>query len=321
MSQFEFAILGAGAIGTILGAHLAEAGHSVALIARERRASQIERDGLRICGLREISTRAAIVVPPAQLRSAGVLIVAMKALRTADALSALSHSDIGVSFSIQNGVMKDELLATAFGPTRVLGAVADTSGEMLGDGEVLFTRNVNTVVGELGGGPSERATRVAKLIDSSGIRARAADNIQNLEWSKFTAWVGLMCLSVTTRASTWKYLGDPDSALILVRLVREVGLVTAALGIELTDQSTLPVASLCRQSEAQAVEIILEIAEEFRLKTPQHRMSTLQDLDAGRPLELDETLSYALHTANRLRVPVPLLETFTPLGQAIGRIR
>ncbi len=51
----EFAILGAGAIGSILGAHLAHAGHSVVMLVREQRAQQIRSDGLRIKGLVELT--------------------------------------------------------------------------------------------------------------------------------------------------------------------------------------------------------------------------------------------------------------------------
>ena len=56
MQRFEFAILGAGAMGSILGAHLARAGHSVALLARGRRAEQVRSEGLRISGLTQFST-------------------------------------------------------------------------------------------------------------------------------------------------------------------------------------------------------------------------------------------------------------------------
>jgi len=59
-------------------------------------------------------------------------------------------------------------------------------------------------------------------------------------------WVGLFTLSVITRSQTWRYMVDPDSALVLVRMTREMGRLAAALGIELTDHANLPAASLCR---------------------------------------------------------------------------
>jgi len=56
MPEFDFAILGAGAIGSIIGAHLARAGHSVAMLARGARGAHLEQHGLTIRGLAELST-------------------------------------------------------------------------------------------------------------------------------------------------------------------------------------------------------------------------------------------------------------------------
>src|ERR1700758_2617159 len=194
MPEFDFAILGAGAIGSILGAHLARAGHSVAMLARGARAAYLEERGLTIRGLTEFAAPVRTLRDPQTLHSAGVLIVAIKTPGTAAALETLRAAQFEVTLSIQNGPLKNELLRAAFGAERVLGALADTSGELLAGGEVLFTRNVNIYVGELAGGDSARAQRLAQLLDSSGVRAAATGQIQTLEWSKFCGWVGLMSL-------------------------------------------------------------------------------------------------------------------------------
>ena len=110
---------------------------------------------------------------PALLHSADTLIVATKTPGTMQALAALRHADFGVTLSIQNGPLKNEILTEVFGAARVLGALADTSGELLSDGAVLFTRNVNILVGELGGGESPRAQRLARALDTAGVRAAA----------------------------------------------------------------------------------------------------------------------------------------------------
>jgi 2-dehydropantoate 2-reductase len=320
MPDFDFAILGAGAMGSIVGGHLARAGHSVAMLARGERAQQLERHGLTIKGLVAFTTPIALR-EPAALKSAGALIVAMKTPATAEALAALRHADFGVTLSIQNGPLKNELLAQAFGKERVLGALADTSGELLADGTVLFTRNVNILVGELSGGDSPRAQRLARTLETSGVHAAATPEILTLEWSKFCAWAGLMALSVTTRALTWKYLLDPDCALVLARLVREMGVLARTLGIGLSDRSILPVASICAGPEAQAVAAILKAGREFRANAPGHRMSSLQDLEAGRPLEVNETLGYASAKARELALTLPLLEGFALLIAGLDRAR
>src|SRR5438105_3092050 len=231
MADFEFAILGAGAMGSIIGAHLARAGHAVAMLARGERARQLEGRGLAIRGLAEFSTPVRTLRDPAALESAATLIVATKTPGTAQALEPLRRAELGVALSVQNGPLKNEILVQAFGRERVLGALAGTSGELLADGTVLFTRNVNIMIGELGGGDSERAQALARTIDQSGVRAAATAEIVSLEWSKFCGWVGLTSLSVTTRALTWKLLTDPDSALILARLVREMGEDQRRVGI------------------------------------------------------------------------------------------
>ena len=321
MAQFEFAVLGAGAMGSIVGAHLTRAGHSVAMLARAARATQLEEHGITIRGLAEFTTAVRTVREPALLHSADTLIVATKTPGTMQALTALRHADFGVTLSIQNGPLKNEILTEVFGAARVLGALADTSGELLSDGAVLFTRNVNILVGELGGGESARAQRLARALDTAGVRAAATPEIVTLEWSKFCCWVGLMALAVSTRALTWKYLSDPDSALLLVRLVREMGRLAQALGIGLSDRAILPTATLCAVNEDEAVSIILRAGAQYRLSAPEHRMSALQDVQAGRPLEVNETLGYALEKARALKLELPLLECFTRLIAAIDRVR
>ena len=182
MREFDFAILGAGAIGSILGAHLARAGHRVVMLARGSRATYLEQHGLAIRGLAEFTTAVHTLRDPRALASAGALIVATKTPGTAAALEPLRAAQFDVTLSIQNGPLKNELLAAAFGAERVLGALADTSGELTPSGEVLFTRNVGLYLGELAGGDSARAQHLARTLDAAGVRAAATPEIQTLEW-------------------------------------------------------------------------------------------------------------------------------------------
>ncbi len=320
MPEFEFAVLGAGAMGSIVGGHLARAGHSVAMLARGTRAAQLQRQGITIRGLAEFNTPVA-VCDAAGFAGAGTLIVATKTPGTAQSLAALRQARFDLALSIQNGPLKNEILAAAFGAERVLGALADTSGELQADGAVLFTRNVNIFVGELGGGDSARARRLATALEESGVHAAATPEILTLEWSKFCAWVGLMALSVTTRAVTWKFLLDPDSALLLARLVREMGLLARALGISVSDRAILPAASICAGSEREAVAIVTAAGAHYRTSAPAHRMSALQDIEAGRPLEVNETLGYACERARELQLELPLLDSFRRLIAATDRAR
>lgn len=321
MTRTEFAILGPGALGSILAAHLAAAGHPVVVLARGERARTIEEHGLQIRGLAQISAPVQTITDPSELRAADVLIVATKTPGTEAALQRLRHVEVGVAFSVQNGVVKDELLAQTFGANRVLGALADTSGELLASGEVLFTRNVNLPLGELTDGEG-RAKPIAKMIDAAGIRCCAVPDIVAREWSKFTAWVSLMSLAVLTRSPTWRYLSDADCALVLVRITREVARLAAAHGVTLRQEGILfPLRTVLQASEVEAVRAVQATGERLRADAPDHRMSSLQDLQAGRPLEVEETLGHAARKALQLHLSLPLLQSTYHLVAAIDRMR
>jgi 2-dehydropantoate 2-reductase len=305
----RFAIVGAGALGTILGAHLSRAGHEVAMIARGERVRVLQRMGLVLTGLSDIKARSIVIDDPRKLRETGTLIIATKAIETAKALQALSHLKIDNAFSVQNGVLKNELLAAVFGYSRVIGAMADFSGELLGTGEVKFTRNVCLHLGEEKGGMSERVESLATTIDTAGVRCTAASNIRTREWSKFSGWIAQFPLAVLTRQITWKFLMDERSALVIVAIVREAARLATAMKIELVDMPPLPVPSIVHGSDAQAVEIVRGIGQKFLDNSPDHRMSAQQDVLRGSRLEYEETLGYALRKAQELGVPMPTLET------------
>jgi 2-dehydropantoate 2-reductase len=304
----KFAILGAGALGTILGAHLSRAGHEVVMLARGERARILQRQGLVLNGLSDIKARPVVIDDPRKLLETGTLIIATKAIDSAKNLDTLRHLNLDNAFSVQNGVLKNELLSGVFGFSRVLGAMADFSGELLANGEVKFTRNVCLHLGEEKGGMSTRAQELATIIDSAGVRCVAASNIRTREWSKFTGWIAQFPLAVLTRQITWKFLMDEQSATVIVRIVREAAALAAAMRIELTDMPPLPVPSIVHATDAQAVEIIRGIGQKFLDTSPEHRMSAQQDVLRGSRLEYQETLGYALQKARELNVPMPTLD-------------
>jgi 2-dehydropantoate 2-reductase len=304
----KFAILGAGALGTILGAHLSRAGHEVVMLARGERARVLQRQGLVLNGLSDIKARPVVIDDPRKLLETTTLIIATKAIDSAKSLDTLRHLKLENAFSVQNGVLKNELLSTVFGFSRVLGAMADFSGELLASGEVKFTRNVCLHLGEEKGGMSPRAQELAALIDGAGVRCVAASNIRTREWSKFSGWIAQFPLAVLTRQITWKFLMDEQSATVIMRIVREAAALAAAMRIELTDMPPLPVPSIVHATDAQAVEIIRGIGQKFLDTSPEHRMSAQQDVLRGSRLEHQETLGYALQKARELNVPMPTLD-------------
>jgi 2-dehydropantoate 2-reductase len=76
-----------------------------------------------------------------------------------------------------------------------------------------------------------------------------------------------------------------------------------------------PIATMCRGTEVAAADIVRGYGREFRANAPTHRLSTLQDLEAGRALELDETFGFAIRKAAELDLELPLLESFYAIAR------
>ena len=302
----RFVIVGAGALGSILGAHLTRAGHDVTLYARARRAAQVAA-GLRLTGLVELEATCRVVCDARALEAADTLVLATKAIDTAQTLAAFRDLRVETAFSVQNGVLKNELLAAAFGRERVLGCVADFSGELLADGAVRFTRNVCVHLGDLTATSSDRAQRLASVLESAGIRAAVAADIVSLEWSKFTGWIAQLPLAVLTRRLTAEFLADADAASVIVELAREAKALADASGIALVDAAPLPVVSIAQASDDDARALVVKVGERYRATAPEHRMSAQQDALRGSPLELEETLGFAVARGQALGVRMPAL--------------
>ncbi|HEV8549104.1 MAG TPA: ketopantoate reductase C-terminal domain-containing protein, partial [Polyangiaceae bacterium] len=91
------------------------------------------------------------------------------------------------------------------------------------------------------------------------------------------------------------------------KLARETKALADAAGIAIEDAPPLPVASMAAASDAEAARLVEAIGRRYRDTAPEHRMSAQQDALRGRPLELEETLGFALQRAAELGVPMPAL--------------
>lgn len=302
-------IVGAGALGSIIAALLCRAGHDVTLLARGRRAEQAARDGLILRGSVDCEARCPVLTHPAELVTTDTLVLATKAVDTARTLGTLRHVELSTAFSVQNGVVKARLLAEAFGDERVLGCVADFSGELGDDGVVKFTRNVCLHLGERHGPDRGRARELSALFEAAGLRSAVAPDVVTLEWSKFAGWIAQLPLAVLTRRFTGDFLTDPNAAQVIVQAAREAKALADAEGLTLEDAAPLPVASIARATNDEGVKLVQAVGRRYRETAPEHRMSAQQDALRGSPLELEETLGFALERARELGVSVPTLIT------------
>lgn len=317
-------ILGAGALGILLSAHLVRAGHRVQLVARGARGAALAADGLNVKGLVEFTARCEIVTDPATPIAPDLFINTVKTQDSVPALASLTRLEPATVFSVQNGVVKEAELIARFGASRVIGAMADFSGEVMDDGAVLFTRNIFLHLGNLqsaasdGVSPAEVAS-IVTAIHASGINARVAPDIESVIWSKYTGWLALFLMSVLTRRYTGAYLQDSGVALVVARLVREAAQLPAALKVTLQDISPMPVLSLSTDSEAAAQARVQEVGARMFAQAPLHRLSALQDLLRGKRLEVEETVGHACREAAARGLAVPTLDTCYRIAAGINR--
>ena len=302
-------ILGAGALGSILAAYLARAGERVTLVARGARADILERDGVSITGLETFSARVAIVRSIREVPEADLVVLATKTYDTASVLEGAAFTRSPVAFSIQNGLQKDDDLARLFSRAQVLGAAANFSGEVLADGRALFSVHDSIPIGELDGSDSQRVRDIARMFQSAGIKVQASTDIRSIEWTKLAVYASVMAPSVLCRAPTWKYASDPDTAIVMARIVKEIGEMAGREGAELRDEGMLPVGTIYRSSLQDAAKAVQTVGERFRVRAPDHKVSALQDLERGRRLEHEATLGFVVRQAAVLALDIPVVET------------
>jgi 2-dehydropantoate 2-reductase len=301
-------ILGAGALGTVLGAHLARAGEDVTLIARGHRAAFLQEHGATITGLVDFTIPVRVVTDPQQVHNADVLMVTVKTYDMVSALHSVKHLEIGSVFSIQNGVLKDEQLAQTFGWEKVLGAMAFTGAEVLPTGTVRFTLNQGMYLGELPVGTSARVQTLGDTLERVGIVAHVTPSIQALEWSKYVSWACSMAPAVLTRLETYKLFQDAQIASIVAAILQEMTQLATARAIVLADLPFFPTQTLSALSVDAMVTQLRQIGDRWASLMPHNKMSILQDVERGKRLEVEETLGYAVQQGAALGIPMPTMD-------------
>jgi 2-dehydropantoate 2-reductase len=223
----KIVILGAGALGSLIGAHLARAGEEVTLIARGERAKLLREHGITVTGLANFTVPVNIETHPNKVQETDVLLVAVKTYDMEEALESVSHLKVGSALSVQNGVLKNDQLARYFGWEKTLGAATMLGGQVMQAGEVRLTFNGVLYLGELPEGTSERAQALANALARAGIQVELSPQIQTIEWSKYVFFMSLMAPAALTRLETPKILKDPDLAYLVVMVARETAQLAA----------------------------------------------------------------------------------------------
>lgn len=301
--SWRIGVVGPGALGCLFAGLLALAGHDVRLLGRRaEQADAINRDGLvveRDGEARRASVRAG--TDPAALGPVDLAIVLVKATDTAEAarsLPALLGPD-APALSLQNGLGNIEALTAVLGPARVLGGVSSQGATTLGAGHVRHAGFGPTSLAEATGSRSERAERIAAMLDGGGLNARAYQDAGPLIWGKLIANAAINPLGALLRCQNGQTVDRPPARELFIALASEAGAVARALGVALPFDD--PAAH----------------AESIARVTYGNRNSMLQDVEHGRKTEIDAINGAVARLGAEHGVPTPVNRTVADLIRAL----
>jgi 2-dehydropantoate 2-reductase len=298
----RFAVVGAGAIGAYVGAALARGGADVTLIARGPHLRAMQEHGVRV----ESPRGDFHVHPPATddfdaIGDADVVFLALKAHSlpaVADRIGAALATGAGI-IAAQNGVpwwyFEPDLrlesvdpggrIAAAIDVERVIGCVIYCSTEIVEPGVVRHIEGRRFALGEPDGARSERCVRISEAFRSGGLRAPVEADLRDQIWLKLIGNVAFNAASALTGATLGELGSRPEMVGVLRAVLEECAQVAEALGV------TLPVTVERRLEAGFAV--------------GDHKTSMLQDLEAGRRLEIGCLSGAVVELADRLAIAVP----------------
>ena len=229
-------MMGAGGVGGFFGGRLARAGYDVTFIARGKHLQAMRDEGLRI----ESEAQGDIHVPKvkatddaAAIGPVDLVVLSVKLWDTdaaARAIAPIVGPATGV-LSLQNGVIKDDILRRHFGAERVMGGVGYVATHIERPGVI---RQVGTmqrvIVGEYDGRVSPRARFLHEALGASGVSAELAPDIRRALWEKYVFLVGLSGSTATMRRPIGAIRGQPQARAFFHDLMRETVAVGRAIG-------------------------------------------------------------------------------------------
>ncbi|MGA3096227.1 MAG: 2-dehydropantoate 2-reductase [Bryobacteraceae bacterium] len=311
----RFLIAGAGAIGGYMGACLARAGEDVTLFARGPHLRAIEQRGLAVISADgDFHVRPPVTGDLAGLTKAGpaeVIVVGVKA-HSLTQLAPLLQPLIGQETTVvstQNGIpwwyfqvgesrnpgLRLErvdpggIVAAAIDPARVVGSIVYLGAQIVEPGVIRHTEGNRISLGEPDGSRSSRCRAIAEALIRAGLRCPVTTRIRHEIWAKLLGNAAFNPISALTRATLAGMARDAGVRDIVRRIMTEVEAVARRLGVE------IPISIEQRIAGAE--------------KVGEHKTSMLQDLEAGRPLELEAVVGAVLELGERLGIGMPHMRT------------
>jgi 2-dehydropantoate 2-reductase len=320
----KIAVIGAGAIGGLVGAKLALAGEDVTFIVRGDNLAAIGERGMRLIASDGSQQTASNVVATDRYDQAGpqdVVILAMKAHQL-EAVALDVPKLFGpetVVVTMQNGIpywyfhrhggvlegtivrsVDPEGLVSARIPAeRVLGCVVYPASELVAPGVVRHIEGDRFPVGELDGSVSERAQRVSDCFTAAGFKAPVLDNIRAEMWLKLWGNLSFNPISGLSHSTLSDICRFPPSRELAAEMMREAQAVAHKLGIEFR--------------------VTLEKRIAGAEKVGRHKTSMLQDIEAGRAPEIDALVGAVIELARLTETPTPHIDTVYSLVKLLAR--
>jgi 2-dehydropantoate 2-reductase len=306
-------VVGAGAIGGWVAATLALAGNRVSILARGETCAAIERGGLVLSEQGECRSAPVLVSgDAASLGPQDLLIIAVKAPSLADAAEAargMIGSDTRI-LPMLNGVpwwfVAGEPLASvdpggriaaALPMPQVIGCVVHVSCRRTGSNSVEVGHADKLILGEPGGGPSERVAELAALFAGSGIPAEPSDNIRRAIWYKLWGNMTINPISALTRATVDRILASEALRPFILAAMAEAAAVGAAIGCPIEDSGEGRMAVTARLGA--------------------FKTSMLQDVEAGRRLEIEALLGAPREIGARVGIATPHIDALYALTKLL----
>ncbi len=277
MTKPAIAIMGAGAIGSVIGGMVARNGHRVTLVGRRAHMDEIARNGLRIGGIwgeHTVHNLNAVTEPPAEHQD--IVFLTVKSFDTAKA-ARVALPMVGtntVVISVQNGLGNIETLVEIVGREKTVGGMAIFGAVIPEPGRVKVTVIASeTLIGEIDGSITPRVQAIESMLDSSGIPAKTSENIMRDIWHKVLYNIALNPLSAIFQVTYGEVADNPHTRWLAEQMIAEAVQVARASGQSLGINSP---------------EEYLNILWKQKLPpTRDHISSMLQDIMHGKKTEID----------------------------------
>jgi 2-dehydropantoate 2-reductase len=193
------------------------------------------------------------------------------------------------------------VIGNTIDPRRVIGSLAYFATTIAEPGVIQHIEGNRISLGELDGSRSDRCRKIAEALGAGGFRAPVTARIRHEIWVKLLGNVAFNPISVLTRATLVEMVRHPDVSMLAREIMREAEAAANGLGIE------LPISIDQRMAGAE--------------KVGAHKTSMLQDLEAGRPMELEAVVGAVLEIADRLGVQAPATRAVYSCTKLLDQLR